>query len=118
MTKEDVIGGTVAPHAGARIETTSQMPRGYGHRSLPVRERGSKRWIVSHPRLLHLVAPRAGARIETCSAACAHPERRVAPHRGSKHLQHRLELALVQSLPAGSADRNIEAFEGKYNHAC
>ncbi len=60
-----VMGQTVAPRAGAWIETSNCKGCMDGRRSLPVRERGLKQHILSFILLYTRVAPRAGAWIET-----------------------------------------------------
>src|SRR5271166_3456068 len=115
----------VAPRAGARIETGSpgqpcsrragRSPRGSAdrnhsvarafqsvHRSLPARERGSKR---RRPRLgvrRFGVAPRAGARIETRPCWQRRPPPRVAPRAGARieTLSGRGSAPFASSLPA------------------
>ena len=115
----------VAPRAGARIETCCKAVLvGRARRSLPARERGSKRVEDEATTRCHLVAPRAGARIETCHALLLGKRYVVAPRagarietpptyckpcplpslpareRGSKHRHRRLHGALHASLPA------------------
>ena len=57
---------TVAPHAGAWIETIDQdVPKGLMHGSHPTRVRGLKRNEDGLLEILDIVAPHAGAWIET-----------------------------------------------------
>ena len=58
--------GTVAPHAGARIETSSTTPLAASAASLPTRERELKLKADHRDAKGDSVAPHAGARIETC----------------------------------------------------
>ncbi len=122
----------VAPHPGARIETS--RPPGWcrsSPRSLPIRERGSKRGGLRPFHRLHeslpirergskpipenillghaAVAPHPGARIETMPLARSVPRRVVAPHPGARieTCGGATDLARAAGRsPSGSADRN------------
>ncbi len=66
LTEMSAIAADRRSRAGARIETTiSACSASIPTRSLPVRERGSKRRLRQHLSQDRQVAPRAGARIET-----------------------------------------------------
>ena len=58
---------SVAPRAGAWIETYKSAPDTGVDWSLPARERGLKRYLTSEMTPNEIVAPRAGAWIETSS---------------------------------------------------
>ena len=59
-------GDSVAPHAGAWIETAATVVHGKAVKSPPMRGRGLKlRLLLNKRQLYRLVAPHAGAWIET-----------------------------------------------------
>ena len=73
----------VAPHAGAWIETRKILTAFLFQLSLPMRERGLKHVILQYPLSLIIVAPHAGAWIETCVPGQCLLLEMVAPHAGA-----------------------------------
>ena len=81
--EDDIADQSVAPRAGAWIETIGIGIPIDRDKSLPVRERGSKQDHMDVAEAALTVAPRAGAWIETQSRECARSITCVAPRAGA-----------------------------------
>ena len=75
---------TIAPFAGARIETSSRAKGPRSPRSPPSRGRGLKLLPDHHRDAQDGIAPFAGARIETASPARKNREDSIAPFAGAR----------------------------------